>query len=153
MCNLLVAYTAEMDDAIVEVELDATPEDVWDALTTPDGLRPWMGDDAAVGDAPGDSIYMPDPAGGRTRRGVLDEFSPQRRLGYTWWPETNPEEATRVTITLTPHTGGTRLTVVESIPAQPAASLSASACASWQWRSAMLGVASVAVRPLSYLRA
>ena len=131
-------------ESIVSVDIDAAPEDVWHALTTEDGLAGWMGDGSQVGERQGDDLIMADIVTGQQRRGVLDEVSPQHRLGYTWWPETDPDQATRVSITLVPCPSGTRVTVVETVPS---ASLSAhaTAVASWPWRAALLSLCSLQV--------
>lgn len=141
-------------EVVVSVELDAAPDDVWQALTTDAGLGEWIGAGSTIGTAPGDELRFNDRVSGEAKRGFLDEVTPRRRLGYTWWPETAPERSTRVAITLEPHHAGTRVTVVESRP-MPARGASAriagrnATCstlaatmsdgrADWEWRAAVL---------------
>jgi len=133
------------NEAIVSVDIDASPEDVWHALTAEDGLAPWMGEGSMMGECQGDDLVLADIVTGQRRRGVLDEVSPQHRLGYTWWPETAPEQATRVSITLVPCVSGTRVTVVETMPVA-SASTSSGAIASWPWRAALLSLCLAQVR-------
>lgn len=157
-CNLWVAYTVGMtepSEAITSVDIEATPADVWEALTTKDGLADWMGEGSVVGRDQGDDLFVQDIVTGRPRRGVLDEVSPEHRLGYTWWPEADPEQATRVSITLTPCEVGTRVTVVETLPVaigSPRASAAnttramAGATSCWSWRLALMTLASAMTR-------
>ena len=137
-------------EAVIDVELEADLEAVWRALTTDAGLADWLGAGSTIGQAPGDALWVNDIVTGEHKRGVLDEVTPQRRLGYTWWPETAPDQATRVAISLEPLPGGTRVTVVESRPfAAPAVASVARAQAAtdqlvapmageWAWRTAVL---------------
>ena len=135
-------------EAIIEVDIDAAPESVWQALTTDDGLANWIGAGSSIGTSPGDELDVHDVVTGQRKRGYLDEVTPLKRLGYTWWPETAPEHSTRVAISLEPCETGTRVTVVESRPSAPVAARHArlqANCAArigvdWTWRQAMLRV-------------
>ncbi len=147
-------------EAIVEVDIDADLESVWHALTTDDGLASWIGAGSTIGSAPGEELHVHDIVTGQHKRGFLDEVTPLKRLGYTWWPETQPEHSTRVAISLAPSHTGTRVTVVESRPTRPVAkvplstsaslpAVAVSSCAApslaafgleWAWRHALLGV-------------
>jgi uncharacterized protein YndB with AHSA1/START domain len=142
-------------EATTSVEIAAPPEAVWEALTTDEDIEQWLGA-GTVGSAVGDDLVVDDIVTGGTRRGVVDEFSPARRLGYTWWPETRPQDATRVAITLEPTHDGTRVTVIEhQIPAATACLTSVTASmglhrvqvgqAQWAWRGALLTVTCSAV--------
>ena len=135
-------------EAIIRVEIEATPDDVWQALTTDDGLAGWIGDGSTIGDNVGDEIDVHDVVTGQRKRGVLDEVSCGHRLGYTWWPETEPTRATRVAISLEPTPIGTRVTVTESRPLlAPIGSTAGGARAmatcgtDWAWRTALLTIA------------
>ena len=145
-------------EAVVRVDIQAAPDDVWDALTTDDGLASWIGEGSSIGDQVGGDIDVHDVVTGQRRRGVLDELSPGQRLGYTWWPETEPARATRVAISIEPTRTGTRVTVVESRPlvtnapamadGSSAARAMAMSYGDWTWRTALLGVASQRSAPL-----
>lgn len=148
-------------EAVVRVDIDAAPDDVWQALTTDDGLAGWLGDGSSIGTDVGDEIDLHDVVTGERKRGVLDEVSPGHRLGYTWWPETKPGAATRVAISIEPTHTGTRVTVVESRPliatagpavagsamsrglrrsSGPKAMAMAPVRSEWAWRTALLTV-------------
>jgi uncharacterized protein YndB with AHSA1/START domain len=83
-----------------EIEVEATPEEVWEALTTEDGRERWLEDE------PNREIHVE----------LADEPS---RLVWWWW--SGAEEATRVEFLVVAVPGGTRLLVTESIPSFPVA--------------------------------
>jgi uncharacterized protein YndB with AHSA1/START domain len=136
----------EMDmDAAHEThtDLDATPDEVWDALTDPDGAASWLGDGTLLEPVEGGRIETPDPESGIPRSGRVDRAVPGRRLAYTWWP-TDPESpvpASTVEIELVPNGASTRLVVVER-PLTAARGLHADASVrtSWAWRLAAVEV-------------
>ncbi len=102
--------------ATATVVLDAAPVAVWRALTTQDGLAPWMGAGASVEAEPGGMVVLPDPVGGVTRRGRVERVDSQRLLEFAWWPALKPAERTTVSISLAPEGAGTRLSVTEWSP-------------------------------------
>ncbi len=108
-----VSLPPEVD---VFVDLDAEPEAAWSAITTAEGLAPWMGTGSSIDVRPGGLVALPDPVGGATRRGKVDRIDDGRRLDFTWWPALRPADRTEVSITLEPITGGTRVRVVERRP-------------------------------------
>ena len=85
-----------------EIEVDATPEEVWDALTTEDGRERWLEDD------PAREIHVE----------VAEEPS---RLVWWWWRGDEP--ATRVEFLVVAAPAGTRVLVTESVPTFPLAML------------------------------
>lgn len=149
-CNYLVAcYARAMDyepttdaegndvpdkTAVVSIDMDAVVDDVWDALTTDDGLAPWMGEGASVGSGVGGPLSAPDIATGRHRFGFIEEFTPGEELAFRWWPEDDPELVTCVSIALEPQHGRTRVTVTETAPAASSASLGSLCPLDWQQR-------------------
>lgn len=143
-------------EAIVRVDIDAAPDDVWQALTTDDGRTSWLGDGSKIGDDVGDEIHVNDLVTGQRKCGVLDEVTPGHRLGYTWWPETSPADATRVAISLEPIHTGTRITVVESRPVAATASVAptpravamAGVATDWAWRTALLAIWATRTMPV-----
>lgn len=83
------------------VELDAGADDVWRAVTDPGERALWLDD--------------PDAASRRVR---VDEAAPGHRLVWTWWHPGDEDDATTVTVELSPVLGGgTRVVVTEAIPA------------------------------------
>ena len=104
-----------MNDVMVHrsVTLDASPEEAWLLLTDPIEVAAWLGTPTEVGGQLG--LTEPD---GTTRRLVVDEVAPGRRVGFTWWPSADPDAATHVTLTLTADGDGTTLTVEEVLVAR-----------------------------------
>lgn len=91
-----------------ERDLDASPEELWDALTSPQRLARWL--------AP--SILTPGPNGhirhdfgeGETCEGPILTWDPPRLLEYGW--RFSGESDSVVRFELTPVAAGTRLTLV-----------------------------------------
>ena len=98
------------------IVLEATPAEVWRALTDPSELEGWWGEGTELDAAPGgEGRFVEDDEPVRLARVV--EVRPDRRLVLDWWPE-DPEvdePATRVTIELVPCPFGTILTVLECV--------------------------------------
>ncbi len=120
------------------VELDAGADEVWRAVTDPGERALWLDD--------------PDAASRRVR---VDEAAPGHRLVWTWWHPGDEDDASTVTVVLSPVLGGgTRVVVTEAIPAPvPVVSASASAgaasarrspawvhCARDRWDARLLGL-------------
>jgi uncharacterized protein YndB with AHSA1/START domain len=111
------------------VELPASPEAVWAALTDPERLSAWVGGEVDLDPFPGGQIAVQED--GRLRRGVIVDLEPLRhfeirwlprstRLGFHWGPDDEPAGsggALEFTLTPVPERGATRLTVVERAPA------------------------------------
>ena len=95
-----------------EIEIDASPEEVWEAVTDPER---WLGDevDAPDGMEPGAEIVVRDGDG--ERRGRVESADPPGRLVWWWWREDEP--ATRVEVLVVAAPAATRVIVVESVPA------------------------------------
>jgi uncharacterized protein YndB with AHSA1/START domain len=65
------------------VELDAPPDEVWDALVTPERLSAWFGGEVELEARAGGAIAFGAP-GGVSRRGVVEIVDPTRRLAFRW---------------------------------------------------------------------
>jgi uncharacterized protein YndB with AHSA1/START domain len=90
-----------------EIEIEAPPEEVWEALATEEGRERWLGE-------PERDIHVE----------ALD--FPHR---LAWWWASPDEPATRVEFQLVPgtqHRTSTRVIVTESVPSFPLARLAAS---------------------------
>jgi uncharacterized protein YndB with AHSA1/START domain len=91
-----------------ELWLPATPEAVWEAVTS-DG---WLADDVCLDLRPGgDARFESD---GRVRNGWIEEVWAPDRLTF-WWAE-DDEPASRVELRIEAHGDSTRLRVVETRP-------------------------------------
>lgn len=83
-------------------ELPAPPEDVYTALTNPDTIRLWTGEEAVMNTAAGSEFSMWD--GSITGKNI--SFEPGRKIVQQWYYDGEPEESI-VTILLHPHKNGT----------------------------------------------
>ena len=81
-----------------EIEVEASPEEVWEALTTEEGRERWLEDD------PDREIHVEH----------ADEPS---RLVWWWW--SGDEPATRVEFLVVAAPAGTRVIVTETMPVFP----------------------------------
>ena len=103
----------------LERYLDEPPTSEWQALTDRDQLRSWFPSDAIVDGgrwAAGATLTFPFPSEviDMTLTGEVLEVDEPTVLAFTWGDETLRFE-------LTPHNGGTRLVLVDELPASAAA--------------------------------
>lgn len=141
-CNRLVAHNVQMEIRR-EIEVDAPPEEVWDALTDPARLREWFANDVDFDARPGGAgtFRWHD---GSVRHARVERVDEARELEFVWWDDERGESV--VSISLADCDEGTRVTVVES----PAAG-GLEPSAEWSWGVELL--ASFArLRPLARLR-
>lgn len=95
------------------IEIDLAPEEVWGMLVDDEERSAWFGGDTRLEPVPGGEGHFTDPDG-TTRRAVVDDVEPGRRLSWTWWPEDGSDVASRVRIDLDPVPVGTRVVVIEA---------------------------------------
>ena len=86
-----------------EIEIEATPEEVWDALASEEGRERWLEDEREV---------------------HVESVQEPHRLVWWWWDDAG-EPATRVEFLIVPTDAGSRVVVTERAPTFPLASLSA----------------------------
>ena len=96
------------------IVIEATPDEVWRALTDPEELTAWWGEGSHLDVVPGGEGRLQEDDE-PTRRARVVEVRPAQRLVLDWWPEDPDvdEPASRVTIELTPCPFGTIVTVLE----------------------------------------
>lgn len=98
------------------LELGHSPEKVWAALTTAEGLGTWFGHEAEVDLRVGGTAKLTWDSGD-TATLTIERVEPPRVFGYTWsiygLPADDPRR-TYVEFTLEPSGGGTTLTMVET---------------------------------------
>ena len=97
------------------VHIDADPERVFDHFTRPDAIVRWMGDYAALDPTPGGQFTL--DLNGVPVRGRYLAVDRPRRLLLSWGhagSERLPPGASTVEVTLTPHHGGTTVTIVHA---------------------------------------
>jgi uncharacterized protein YndB with AHSA1/START domain len=102
-----------------ELELSASPAEVWVALTDPSWLQTWLADEVALEPRPGGDARF--TIRGRDRAGWVEEATPPAadhrgagRLAF-WWAE-DDAPASRVELALTATETGTLLRVTETRP-------------------------------------
>ncbi len=97
------------------IEIDASPEEVFEYLVTPDGMTTWMGQQAVLDPHPGGAFGV-DIAGSLIRGSYLEVDRP--RLVVVSWGVAGSDElppgASQVSFTLTPTAHGTRVEVLHS---------------------------------------
>jgi uncharacterized protein YndB with AHSA1/START domain len=106
----------------VEVQIDASPETVFDFFTDPDKTIQWMGRDAELDPRPG-GIYRVDINGRDIARGEFVELDPPRRIVFTWGWEAGGSSvapgASTIEVTLIPEGDGTRVRLVhQGLPSE-----------------------------------
>jgi uncharacterized protein YndB with AHSA1/START domain len=94
-------------DTIVE----ATPEEVWEALTDEDRLEEWLAPEVELDPVEGGEIVVRD--GDQRRAGTVETVVEQERFAFTWSRPGQGESFVEFTIEALP--GGTRVTVVETM--------------------------------------
>ena len=102
-------------DVTREVELPASPDEVWEQVSDSDRLGEWLEADVELDPRPGGSGSFRF-AEGEVRRALVRDVEPGRRLAFTWWPLTGVDvgRSTSVTITIEPTHAGSRLRLVET---------------------------------------
>ena len=112
------------DDATVQrsVEVGASPDEVWELLVDDHERGGWFGGETELEAVPGGNGWFTDPDGTR-RSAVVEEVAPGRRLAWTWWPDDESGDRSRVDIDLTPTPNGSRVSVTET-PLVPTAQAS-----------------------------
>ena len=104
-----------------EIEVEASPDEVWRALTDPDELERWFANDVELEAEPGgEGVFRWDD--GDERHAVVEEVELERRFVFTW-------DGDRVEIELEEISAGTRVIVVESPVAEWSSALELRACA------------------------
>jgi uncharacterized protein YndB with AHSA1/START domain len=97
------------------ISLEATPAEVWAALTEHEQLGAWFGGDLTLEPRPGGRVSLLGDDGER-RHGTVEAIDPGRRLVFRWWEPglATTASGTRVDLELVEvPDGGTRLTVRE----------------------------------------
>lgn len=97
------------------VSLEATPDEVWAALTEHEQLGAWFGGDLTLEARPGGRVVLVGDDGER-RHGTIEVIDPGRRLVFRWWEPglATTASGTRVDLELAAGSaGGTDLTVRE----------------------------------------
>ena len=90
--------------------VEASPEEVWEALTDEDRLEEWLGRDVELDPVEGGEIAVRD--GDEERVGTVETLEENERFAFTWSRPGEGESFVEFTIEALP--GGSRVTVVET---------------------------------------
>ncbi len=90
--------------------VEASPEEVWEALTDEDRLEEWMAPDVELDPVEGGEISVRD--GEDERSGTVETLEENERFAFTWSRPGEGESFVEFTIEALP--GGSRVTVVET---------------------------------------
>jgi uncharacterized protein YndB with AHSA1/START domain len=103
-----------------EIFIEASPEIVFDVVSSPEHLRQWWPDDAEYEPTPGSNgriVFGDADAGGATGFAVMDA-QPPRLFSFRWTQPVGTAaevgDSLLVTFELTPTAGGTRLRMTET---------------------------------------
>jgi uncharacterized protein YndB with AHSA1/START domain len=96
-----------------ELVVPADPDEVWDALTSPERLAEWFANEVELALVPGgEGVFR--WASGEVRRALVESVYEGRALTMRWWDEETPSEATTVAIAVECVDAGTRVVVTET---------------------------------------
>src|SRR3954451_19943091 len=90
--------------------VEASPEEVWEALTDEDRLEEWLAPDVELDPTEGGGISVRDREG--SRPGEVRTVEEEERFAFTWSRPGEGESFVEFAIEALP--GGTRVTVVET---------------------------------------
>src|SRR3954447_8514241 len=93
-----------------ETMVEASPEEVWEALTDEDRLEEWLAPDVELDPIEGGEIAVRD--GEDQRNGTVETMEENERFAFTWSRPGEGESFVEFTIEALP--GGSRVTVVET---------------------------------------
>ena len=121
-----------------ETTVEASPDEVWEALTDEDRLEEWLAPDVELDPTEGGEIAVRD--GEDERFGTVETVEEGERFAFTWSRPGEGQSFVEFTIEALP--GGSRVTVVEtptrSAAADTGAGSTAMAAAGWGTRLARL---------------
>jgi len=109
-----VDATTESTSVVREIQIDASPETVWELLTDQNETTRWMGQAAELDLRPG-GLYRVEVIPGNTARGEFVEIDAPHRLVYTWGWESGgsadslPAGSSTIEFRLEPQGAGTLL--------------------------------------------
>ena len=93
-------------------EFEVSAEELWDAVTDPEQLAEWLGDEVDLDVVSGGEGRVVDD--GETRHVLVDEVEHGRRFTFTWWPEIDRADRSYVEIEVAPSVRGSRLVIRET---------------------------------------
>jgi uncharacterized protein YndB with AHSA1/START domain len=101
-----------------QINIDATPRQVWRALTTSEGLKSWWVDEARVDAREGGRVVLigeGDEGEPIEERGIFHSFRPMRRIEIAWDSNSpSPNRGTRIQFSVARDGEETRLHLIHS---------------------------------------
>lgn len=120
------------------VRLEADVDAAWSSMATEVGLSTWLAERVEVDVVMG-AVGRSVDRDGTVRRLVVTEVEAGRRLGFTWWSDADPAEASSVSITVEPAEGScATVTVTEAVDPGPRAAAGALAGRADSWTPASM---------------
>ena len=93
-------------------EFEVPADELWDAVTDPEQLAHWLGDEVELDVVPGGEGRVVDD--GEIRHVLVDEVDHGRRYTFTWWPDSDRADRSYVEIEVAPSVHGSRLVIRET---------------------------------------
>ena len=109
------------------ITLPVSADEAWRAIAHRDGLARWFADTVDVDIIPGAAGTVID--GSTVRRLVVTQVDEGRSVGFVWWDDAAPAEASVATIALAPTDAGTAITVTEHLAGAAVASVASARAA------------------------
>ena len=117
-----------MESVTRHIRLDLSPDALWEAITDREVLEAWLGDTVDIDLRPGGSGVVVDD--GVTRHVTVSTFEPGRGWTFDW--RIDDELESRVTFAIsTTDTGGTELTITETLASGARASATSASAMRW----------------------
>ena len=118
------------------VELDLSPDELWEMIGDGDRWADWMVDTAALDVVPGGTGLVTD--GDEDREVRIERVEEGERISFQWWPVGQPDRSSSVDLVIVPARHGTMLEIVETFPVT--ATLTArAATTAWLTRANVIG--------------
>jgi hypothetical protein len=122
------------------IETDLELGELWSLVADGGGWVEWMVDDADIDIDPGSHGTVVDDGVARDVR--IDHVDASRRVAFTWWPQSRPDQASTVELVVLPSATGSRLRVTETRASAGASSLA------WDVRAMLLVARPPVIRAL-----
>jgi uncharacterized protein YndB with AHSA1/START domain len=127
----------ERDVAISRtVELDLSPDELWEMIGDGDRWADWMVDGGSVEVVPGSTGVVTD--GDEDREVRIERVDEGERISFQWWPAGQPDQSSSVDLVIVPARHGSVLEIVERFPVGATFS-AAVATSAWPTRVHVLG--------------
>jgi uncharacterized protein YndB with AHSA1/START domain len=117
-CGYARAMEQPVESVTRQLELEISPDALWEAITDRSALEAWLGDQVDVDLRPGGTGVVVDD--GITRRVRVETVEHGRGWSFRWQVDDEPESHVTFAIA-TSDDGGSRLTITETLSAEAGA--------------------------------